>query len=195
LLAQHRGAVSIGVDAPLGFPRAFHQLMRGEVLDFNLLQKQAYQPMAWRYTDLYVRERYKSPLSPTFSFLTSNATLAISLLRALKQEGFPLAVLPFDEESRIVAMETYPSLLKSGWPSMQRYWHIIEALHLHQSEGASYYRGEAPDKTDSFDALICALFALSWFEVPELPVLEKRLPQEQHALILEEGWVYFPQPE
>jgi hypothetical protein len=79
---QH-SIITIAIDAPLQFPALFQQLINREptlLMDQIKLMKNK-NPLAWRVTDLFIKDKFeKTPLSASFSFLTSNATVAIAVI-------------------------------------------------------------------------------------------------------------------
>jgi hypothetical protein len=192
--------IVLGVDAPLQFPELFRQIINQNPIDiFSLVQsRQKENPIAWRGTDLYIKKYFaKTPLSASFSFLTSNATVAIALIGELKSKNKTLCVLPFDEETSIKAIEVYPGLLKSqvlkNSPLFSEYRKILEGKSFKKIEGFHYYFQDTKDKTDLADAVICAFYGLGFLGNSNwVPKIKKQIPDEMLAIAKREGWIYHP---
>lgn len=200
-LSTHK--ITIGIDAPLQFPALFKEILNNNPINiFEQIQNQPKQNrISWRTTDLFIKEQFgKTPLSPSFSFLTSNATVAISLLGEMKAKFKDISILPFDEKSQINVLEVYPGLLKS--PKMKdsgllkHYHKMIEQLGLMDMQGFEYYFGEAKDKSDVADAIICAFYGLGFnHNIQKIPALENVIPESMAISAQTEGWIYYPKME
>lgn len=197
---QNSHLITFGIDAPLQFPQLFKEIINVNPINiFNTVQeKEKVNPIAWRQTDLYIKKHfYKTPLSASFSFLTSNATVAISLLGELKAKFNEFSVLPFDIETSLRAIEVYPGLLKSEilrkHKVFKKYQRILLDSRFKKIEGFEYYFQEAKNKTDIADAVICAIYGLGFSgNVNNIPKLDLKIPTKHLASAKEEGWIYHP---
>jgi hypothetical protein len=170
--------VVIGIDAPLGFPRAFAELLAGTPLPGPVRRKMAGNAYAYRDTDRHVEAHFKQPLSGSFDKLGNNATVAMHHVARWRHEG--LAVLPFDrpDECSYVALEVYPAILRISLDGPRPGW----------------YRQLVPEWAnrtgDDADAVVCAAMALAWAcpgaaGLPEMCAAPDGLPTG-------EGWIYYP---
>ncbi|WP_296618409.1 DUF429 domain-containing protein [Marivirga sp.] len=197
---QHTHIITLGIDAPLQFPELFKEIINQNPLNiFNTLQDgKKENPIAWRATDLYIKNHFcKTPLSASFSFLTSNATVAITLIGELKMKFSDFSVLPFDQEKNIRAIEVYPGLLKSTILKknsvFQKYQQIFEHIRFAEIEGFEYYFQEAKEKTDVADSVICAVYGLGYRGILEsVPKIKKTIPKDLLEIAKKEGWIYHP---
>jgi hypothetical protein len=191
--------ITLGIDAPLQFPKLFQEIIKSNPINiFQSNPTQKENPIAWRQTDLFIKKEFgKTPLSPSFSFLTSNATVAITLLGELKSKGIDLSILPFDKISSINAIEVYPGLLKckkiKSSLAFNVYQKILRESQFQNIEGFEYYFGEAKVKTDVADAVICALYGLGLNgHIKSIPNLETTIPSKYLDICKNEGWIYHP---
>lgn len=191
--------ISIGIDAPLSFPKLFQQVLQESPLGvFDAIKEQPKtNPMAWRGTDLFIKEKFrKTPLSPSFSFLSSNATVAITLLGELR-EKYPLLTLrPTEAKQPLKVMEVYPGLLKSTkiqqHSVFNQYQQLLYGSVFSGITGFDYYFKGAKEKSDLADGAICALYALGATPTALVPSLELRIPHGISSEVVEEGWIYYP---
>ncbi|MGD7045773.1 hypothetical protein [Jeotgalibacillus proteolyticus] len=172
----------IGIDAPLGFPAPFHKLLKGEIPDMIKPDKEIYNPFAYRLTDREIYSVFgKKPLSASFDRIGNNATAAMMHSRLWeKEEGFK--ALPFREtaeyDNRFI-IEVYPALVKE-----KRFEEVHEHLRRFMP------KNENPG-TDAYDACICALYAVAFGSEGELLPKLAHPPNENEAVIKEEGWIYY----
>lgn len=193
--------ITIAIDAPLHFPQLFQQLINKEHSIFldQIKSMQNKNPLAWRATDLFIKNKFgKTPLSASFSFLTSNATVAIALIGEIKALFPQISVMPFDEISDIRMIEVYPGLLKSKIlkesENFSKFENILKSDLFLNILGFDYYLGVAKDKTDTADAVICALYGLGLSgRNKNLPQLQSNIPTEMINAAHTEGWIYYPQ--
>ena len=69
--------VSLAIDAPLAFPRAFHGLLQGKLATEQVPEDEMTNPYAYRDCERWLHEQYgKKPMSASFDKLGNNATLA-----------------------------------------------------------------------------------------------------------------------
>ncbi|HET8860096.1 hypothetical protein [Marivirga sp.] len=202
LLSKHQAShnIILGIDAPLQFPELFREIINENPINvFKTIQGNLKEnPIAWRATDLFIKKNFgKTPLSASFSFLTSNATVAISMIGELKAKYSNFSVLPFHEEKDITAIEVYPGLLKSS--SLQKnlifneYQQLFENYPFSEINGFDYYFHGAKEKTDVADAVICAIYALGFSgRALSVPKIKKEIPVSALAAAKSEGWIYHP---
>ena len=136
-------------------------------------------PFAYRDCERWVHQEFgKKPLSAAFDKLGNNATLAITVARALRKEGFSL--LPQDANTAEKAViEVYPAIVKRGAKKIDR---AIGALEKHIPH-------ELEPGTDIYDAAICALIGAihaGWGADHGLPALTS-IPDGYDP---KEGWIY-----
>jgi hypothetical protein len=197
---QKSHSITIAIDAPLQFPFLFQEIIHSNPINiFDEVQKlEKANPIAWRDTDLYIKNHFqKTPLSASFSFLTSNATVAISLLGELKSKFELLSILPFDREKSIKAIEVYPGLLKSKILSKHKifnqYHKLSQNIQFNDIEGFDYYFSDSSEKTDTADAVICAFYGLGFRgKVPYVPKIKYQIPSTHMESAQKEGWIYYP---
>lgn len=168
--------IALGIDAPLSFPRAFVRLLAGEAALPTLGPRELDNPLAYRACDRWIAETHgKKPLSASFDRLGNNATLAMTLARAFRAQGFTLA--PFDAPGERVAFEAYPALYKDREGLVPAVRPLLpRRLPTHDL------------RSDALDATLCALSAMMWLGAsdPRVPSLVGPDPSEN------EGWIYAP---
>ena len=176
-----RDRVTLGIDAPLGFPEGFADLLCRNRHDFTRPEKEIYNELAYRETDRFIYEEFdKKPLSAVFDRLGTNCTAAlVHVRRWINQYGF--IHQPSDEAGQNNIYEVYPALVKKRGSSTARP-EFAELLPKNITPG-----------TDAYDAALCSIMALgaeSGGTIPEVPELVG--PSEINERIREEGWIYHP---
>ncbi|WKV10865.1 DUF429 domain-containing protein [Marivirga harenae] len=197
---QDSHSITLGIDAPLQFPQLFKEIINHNPINIfsSIKSKHMENPIAWRATDLYIKNYFgKTPLSASFSFLTSNATVAISLIGELRSKFENFSVLPFDEHNHINAVEVYPGLLKSINLRKHSIFHdfkkILDRKIFQGIKGFDYYFRDSKEKTDVADAVICAIFVLGLNrKIKSIPGIKSEIPQRFIEISQEEGWIYHP---
>lgn len=193
--------ITIAIDAPLQFPVLFQQLLNKEQSIFldQIKAMQNKNPLAWRATDLFIKHKFgKTPLSASFSFLTSNATVAIALIGEIKALFPQISVMPFDNISDIRMIEVYPGLLKSKLlrdsQNFSKFKNILKSDLFKNILGFDYYFEGEKVKTDTADAVICALYGLGFSgQNKKLPSIQTTIPAEMKKVAQSEGWIYYPE--
>ena len=179
----------MAIDAPLGFPVAFSELLAGRSTpSFDPRGPEIENPLAYRETDRHIFRTFrKKPLSGSFDKLGNNATMAMVHTRRLSTAG-QLRVVPFDEPQIGIptAIEVYPALLKRkkriGDQSAAECFPTVRAL---LPSGVS-------DGTDECDACLCALLALAYGYAGQIVGLPKmQAPTGAIADIKREGWIFY----
>ncbi|MDO2949818.1 DUF429 domain-containing protein [Aeromonas simiae] len=169
-------AVTLGVDAPLAFPRALCALLQGQETAPPLIpEREIDNPYAYRECERWLHQHYgKKPLSASFDRLGNNATLAMTLLRS-----WNIPILPVQpQQEGMVAIETYPALAKPNGRRGQ----ATSALH-------ALLPKDVIAGSDPYDAALCALMALQHAaggRCDALPSLVFAPPE----MLKEEGWIY-----
>lgn len=183
--------VVLAIDAPLGFPTEFSDLLAGRTPGpFAPDGREINNRLAYRETDRHVFTTFnKKPLSASFDKLGNNATVAMVHTRRLRQQN-ELRVPPFDEPDDSIAtgIEVYPALVKQ-----KRKRGDTEPLPCNASVNELLPPGSQPG-SDECDACICALMALAYGHagrIPGLPRIEP-VPPPLTETIRREGWIYYP---
>jgi len=181
--------VVMAIDAPLGFPIAFSELLAGRSTpSFDPSGPEIENPLAYRETDRHIHKTFgKKPLSGSFDKLGNNATVAMVHTRRLSTAG-RLRVAPFDEPQIGIptAIEVYPALLKrkkriDGGSAAECLPSVRSLLPSSVSDG-----------TDECDACLCALLALAYGydgQIEGLPKMQG--PTGAIVDIGYEGWIFY----
>jgi hypothetical protein len=113
ILTTHR--LVIAIDAPLGFPLAFTELLNQRpVPAFDPGGPEITNRLAYRATDRHIFDTLgKKPLSPSFDKLGNNATVAMVHVRRWRDQ-YNIPISPFDTctPDGAVIIEVYPALAK-----------------------------------------------------------------------------------
>ena len=181
--------VVMAIDAPLGFPVAFSELLaQRSTPSFDPSGPEIENPLAYRETDRHIYRTFrKKPLSGSFDKLGNNATVAMVHTRRLSTAG-QLRVAPFDEPQIGIptAIEVYPALLKRKKRIGNKYApECLPTVHGLLPRGVS-------DGTDECDACLCALLALAYGyrgQIVGLPTIQG--PTGAIAEIKREGWIFY----
>jgi len=172
--------ITLGIDAPLGFPRDFRLFLQNGGYDYVRPKKEIYNPLAYRETDRHIYEKFgKKPLSAVFDRIGTNATVAIAHARRwVKEYGFTIQPASTSPKKNII--EVYPALLKEG-----------------KSYPADpYYNEKLPESvdpgSDAYDASLCALMAAGYASVGKVDCLPRVVsPREVTKQIKSEGWIFY----
>jgi len=105
--------IIFAIDAPLGFPTKFKELISGK--KYNGTDGNEYKSYAFRETDIIINEG-KQTLSPTFTYLTNNVTVALNMRMLLEEDGKNFMTIPFegDDSSERKIIEVYPGIFKDS---------------------------------------------------------------------------------
>ncbi|WP_088035472.1 DUF429 domain-containing protein [Evansella clarkii] len=182
LLADNDTLTVIGIDAPLGFPAEFINLLNGQPSQIVRPEKEIFNPLAYRAADQEIYERFrKKPLSASFDRIGNNATLAIAHARRWERENnftvYPTKIEEADMNRIII--EVYPALVKSRRDGDAAEWMI------------KHIPGNVFPGTDAYDACICALYAIALGSDGQLLPKLKRPPEHLKDLVMQEGWIYY----
>ncbi|QQK76145.1 DUF429 domain-containing protein [Salicibibacter cibarius] len=177
---DHR--IIIGVDAPLGYPKAFIQLINGKINQVDKPEKEIYNPLAYRYTDRVIYETWgKKPLSAVFDRIGNNATAAMSHAKMWeKHDGFKICPMAKREKTdKKLIIEVYPALVKASKTAV---------AHANLTQ---YLPTDIKPGTDAYDACICALYAIAFgADDAPLPSIASP-PAHAEEVVKEEGWIYY----
>ena len=176
--------IIVAIDAPLAFSSDFCALVEGTPQFLEPPKSEIDNKLAYRDCERWVREQFnKKPLSASFDKLGNNASLAISLARGLKTEGFSLVPQDGTPSARSI-IEVYPGLTKKG---MGRHHAFISSL-------APYMPIQFEPGTDIYDAAICAVLGAvysGWGRALNIPPLVQPIADYD----LTEGWIFCLPPD
>ncbi|MFC3913029.1 DUF429 domain-containing protein [Pseudaeromonas sharmana] len=176
---------AIAIDTSLAFPRAFCQLLQGQGGQQSMVPAaEIDNPLAYRDCERWLYREYgKKPLSASFDKLGNNSSLALSLLPALRAQGYRL-VPQQQGDATLAIIEGYPALLKQGFRANQP---VRPAL-------ASRLPPAVQPGEDRYDAALCALMALGFASQNRCPLLPALIAPPP-AMKPDEGWIYHFAPE
>ncbi len=173
----------MGVDAPLGYPLQFCQLVEEEAVTINCPAREIDNPLAYRETDRYIFRRFgKKPLSAVFDRLGNGSTVALTHVRHWCREGdWQLIPQMQEEPSGPVILEVYPALLKINNSELME--PLLKLLPSSIKPG-----------TDACDAALCSLYALAYAARGAFNPLPPLVgPPPGLRAVKREGWIYhFP---
>lgn len=143
------------IDAPLSFPPAFVDFVLNQKSPEIFPEKNMIEnPLAYRKAELDVfKDIKKKPLSPSFDYLTSNATLAISSVKHLTKSDSEFKCYPFDDKSSDdtkIILEVYPIAVDTVFKNLKGYQSYLTGLkfkdiaknkipHLHDAAICAWY--------------------------------------------------------
>lgn len=172
--------VTIGVDAPLGYPEQYTRLLNGESVDARRPEREIDNPLAYRLTDRIIhRVCGKKPLSASFDRIGNNATVAmVHAIWWKNKDGFILCPQDDETKSHRHIIETYPALVKES-----RYKRVLPFLENHMPQ-------DLEPGTDAYDAAICALYAMAY--QTDGVILPRLIhpDEEEMSIAKKEGWIY-----
>ncbi len=194
--------IILAVDSPLGFPVQFSELIINSDHRFSDLKK-AYSNYAFRATDIYITEKVfesKTSLSPSFSYLTNNVTVAINMVRLLKSGLNKFKAYPFDvqEEGDLHSIiEVYPAATLiankiriekykgTSEDSKKRREEILDDLNRSNEYPFDIEQAKERGLTKiehHFDAFICCLAAYDFLFKPRV--------EPEGDIAKKEGWIW-----
>jgi hypothetical protein len=188
-----RSNVIVAIDAPLGVPQAFRELIVNH-RPYERVEKEAINNRyLYRETERYlnITNGEIKPLSLVMHQIGSQCTKAIDLLNRLnlRPSGFTWVDNEGSVDTRFRALETYPAAAEKRRPS------LLHDLRL-RGDGESYegLLNKPIDKDnrigDRRDALICAVIAAMWDQAGELE--EPNASICDLHLVEQEGWIWVP---
>jgi predicted nuclease with RNAse H fold len=163
----HTGA-TIAIDAPLGFPAEFAQLIIGGAA-LNQIGKSATNPYLYRATERRLVVEGVTPLSAVKDMIGSQSTKA---MHAVARYTRPIAIGVWSDGVHLTLIETYPALCRS------------------RARGAfnDLATASTAREIDILDAEVCAHIARSFALEPNC------LEAPSHDVPPSEGWIWAPIP-
>ncbi len=201
-LADHSGPVMACIDAPLGWPAAFSDILATHQAGMPItIDKGQFFP---RITDKLVHQKLgKRPLEVTANYIARTAHRALQLIGVLNQSinGTFQLFLDSGKIPYYGLAETYPA----GWLISEQYNHkgykkseamreeILESIEQRYSLAiALAHRRRIIQWEHTFDALLCCLCGVDILQqrclAPEDLDIPKKIAQK-------EGWVWFKEIE
>ncbi|MBS7414493.1 hypothetical protein [Pseudomonas syringae] len=170
------------IDTPLGFSKAFTDLIVSRVAAGQILSSSA-NPYLHRETERFLFERGLSPLSPIKDMIGSQATKGIHFLARFAPDLASCGL--WTDGSYIQAIEAYPSACKRSAciSDMRR--------PFYENSGGSVPIEKLKARREFYhvdleDALTCALVGWSFESQPDL------LVHPTPAIDQSEGWIFVP---
>ena len=172
--------IVVGIDAPLGWPKEYQDLVAGITADDRKMlppSREIDNSFAYRATERYLFETYgKKPLSATFDKLGNNATVAICAVNAWMQCGYHLMPKISKSVEKRSIIEVYPGIEKQR-NTIGKNAEIGELIAHTTNE-------------DAYDAQICALLALSMADSAAVTGLHRLVEPPNNPIYCQEGWIY-----
>ena len=161
--------ITLAIDAPLGFSRAFVGLVSG-LKCVESVDGSATNPYLFRQTERYLFEHGTRPLSAVKDMIGSQATKGMHALAKFAPKVARCGV--WTDGGTLTAIEAYPSPCKHSA--------LMNALLL------PYAKWRQANLQDKVDALTCALIAYCFQKTPE------KLTQPGEDVPVSEGWIWLP---
>ncbi len=173
----------VGIDCPLGWPRAFVAFVAAHAANRSLpTMEPGTQSLRLRATDLAVYRRIgRPPLSVSTNMLGVTALRAARLLAELRDCGMAV-----DRTGRGTVCEVYPFASRFAWrlpTGVRDLTGLLNRIHL----AVAPPERARLDNEHIFDALVAALTARAVAVGATDPP-----PPEQADLAAEEGWIHVP---
>lgn len=170
----------LGIDTPLGWPDAFHDLLAGNTLP-SLPERKRDNRLLNRRTDLRLWDKGFEPLSPVQDLIGSQSTKGLHVLR---RAGFMCRAVgvwsrDLGTGREATAIECYPTPCRASRTTKALFDRLVEA-------GVMKAARQARAKQDAEDALQCAIVAYL-FQV-DRTCLDAPLPEVSE----QEGWIWVP---
>jgi len=188
-----RSNVIVAIDAPLGVPQAFRELIVNH-RPYERVEKEAINNRyLYRETERYlnITNGEIKPLSLVMHQIGSQCTKAIDLLHRLnlRPSGFTWVDNEGTVDTRFRALETYPAAAEKRCPSLL---HDVKLRGDDKSyEGLLNKPIDRDNRLgDNRDALICAVIAAMWDEAGQLE--EPNASICDLHLVEQEGWIWVP---
>ncbi len=173
--------VVIGIDAPLGFPRMYKEMVNGNISALSKPEKEILSPFAYRDTERFIHHTFrKKPLSAPFDKIGNNLTLALYHAHFWNEKyGFHIHPQEAGEDDQRIMIEVYPALVK------------LDTMYRHVWQFLDAYKSKFND--DEYDASICSFIATIHASGPHfLQGLHTPAPPND-PVYREEGWIYYIQ--
>jgi predicted nuclease with RNAse H fold len=175
----------VGIDCPLGWPRAFVAFVAAHAQDtLEPPTEPGTESLRLRATDLAVRQRLGlNPLSVSTNMLGVTALRAAGLLAHLRERG-----LSVDRTDRGTVCEVYPAASRSSSGLAPKERDLDGLLGVLPLAITTTDRRQLADE-DVFDALVATVTARAVAVGATEPI-----PPELMDLAIEEGWIHLPLP-
>lgn len=160
---------TIAIDAPLGFPAAFAQLITGGAA-LTQIGQSATNPYLYRATERRLVAEGVTPLSAVKDMIGSQSTKA---MHAVARYTKPIAPGVWSDGAHLTLIETYPALCRSRA----------------RAELNDLATATTAKEIDILDAEVCAQIARAFVQRPDW--LEPPPPD----LSPQEGWIWAPLPQ
>jgi hypothetical protein len=158
--------VTLAIDTPLGFPKAFVHLITCQGIA-PAIDRSATNPYLFRHTERFLFERGLTPLSAIKDMIGSQATKGMHALAKFAPKHVSCGV--WTDGQGLVAIEAYPSACKA----------TATMAALRQPYPTL-------DHVDKQDALTCALVAYLYYQRRET------LESPSELVPSGEGWIWVP---
>jgi len=171
--------IVIGIDAPLGSPRKYKEMINGIISEILKPEKEIFSSFAYRECERHIYQTFKKkPLSAPFDKIGNNLTLALYQAHFWNKEyGFNIHPQNQGTDDKRMMIEVYPALAK------------MEATYKHIKIFIEHFKDSVND--DEWDALICSLIAtIHGAEKSFINHIKTVLPPND-KIIKEEGWIYY----
>lgn len=171
--------IVIGIDAPLGFPRKYKEMVNGNISEMPKPSKEIFSPFAYRECERHIYETFKKKsLSAPFDKIGNNLTLALYQSHFWNKEyGFNIHPQNQKDNDKRIAIEVYPALAK------------METTYEHIQMFLEHYKNNVND--DEWDALICSLIATIHGAKNDFIHGIGTFPPPNDEITKEEGWIYY----
>lgn len=184
LVLPAQGSVTIAIDAALGWPEAFSNLLLRRQLPAEIPEKQAENKLLFRETDRLLNRNGHRPLSVVQDQISSQSTKGIYFLEKAGLSRTSTGVWSGfygDLNLSVTAIETYPAPCKKCGV----FDDLMEAISTKKEFREALPKNE-DDTQDIRDALSCALVAFRFArDTSSLLPPGDEIPAE-------EGWIWVP---
>ena len=175
------GPKTVCIDATLGWPAAFRQLVVGGIPTDVVGDRSDDDPYLFRRTERKLMERGFRPLSPVQDMIGSQSTKALHFLH---RAGFQRKHPGVWVTGPWTCIEVYPTTCRRSATLRP----IFQRLRQEPLFDERIRCGENV-RTDCEDALWCALTAALWASQPESTVPP---PDDAEGTVRGEGWIWIP---
>jgi len=194
LAERMAGPVTVGLDAPLGWPDPLRAGLAAHVAGGSIAAPDDPDRLWRRATDQDVHARFgKLPLEVGANYIARAAWAGLEILRQARLRSgreLPVPLTPGTD----AAIETYPAATLRSWlgdPGGYKSDPDLRAVLLDRLEAAAPVRIEPPARREAiasdhvFDAVICVVAAADFATGRTPPV-----PTALHQVARTEGWIH-----
>ena len=179
LPAEHQRSI-MAIDAPLGFSKAFMQLVTSLESE-ELIGQSDTNPYLFRHTEQFLFDHGLKPLSAVKDMIGSQATKGMHALARFAPKVAQCGI--WDGSDMLTAIEAYPSACKDSvlFQELLKRYLLSECGDppIRQWSGGI-------DHQDKLDALTCALIAHAFTFQPDA------LAHPTESIPMTEGWIWVP---